>query len=556
MFLCDSGTYISGMSFAGLKASGTRGAAGSVDPDATYGLPPNQGWVARFRTGSVIRKSPYIQNCTNFADSNIDNDNFDPNNLAGGTGGDITSSPTGGGIYVDGSAPASNSPLRSFVVDSFTNINLDGPTLLIANNGYAQCVSFFSTFALYHCKVRSGGSANLTACTTDFGRYGLIADGKSSTELITGATSGTYNGYTGTTGAYVPGDKNITVSGLTTSYTTNQPGSTMMMEIGSELYPILSATPVAGNSCIVTVLNPSPNNKSVNLGLNPGAVSNGTAVKFYLRSQISTSGHTFEYVGAVHGTDYRAAPWLGGIPDTAKQAIQLGGSGTNSAYNGGAVYLSSTDENGRFQVGIGGDALLVDQRTGQVSLPVGAVTTEVESDPSPKLGGNLDLNTKDITGTGNINITGTVTATSFTGDGSNLTGVDVVNDTNPQLGGPLDVNGNSIVSVSNGNITLAPNGTGEVDIDSTTAIIVPVGTEAQRPTTPEAGMIRFNTTTSKYESYDGANWGSLVGGDIGTAPENIPLNQFLGQQAFLDEVGTVRPSASVPSLDSKHSLMK
>ena len=37
-------------------------------------------------------------------------------------------------------------------------------------------------------------------------------------------------------------------------------------------------------------------------------------------------------------------------------------------------------------------------------------------DDSPQLGGNLDLNNNDITGTGNLNITGTLTATSFTGN--------------------------------------------------------------------------------------------------------------------------------------------
>ena len=59
-------------------------------------------------------------------------------------------------------------------------------------------------------------------------------------------------------------------------------------------------------------------------------------------------------------------------------------------------------------------------------------------------------------------------------------------------------------------------------------------------------MIRFNDDSDKFEGYDGANWGGLIGGDIGTDPENVPLNQFLGQQAFLDEVGTVRPSATEP----------
>ena len=51
------------------------------------------------------------------------------------------------------------------------------------------------------------------------------------------------------------------------------------------------------------------------------------------------------------------------------------------------------------------------------------VTTSIIGDTTPQLGGNLNLNSKTITGTGNVNITGVVTATSFVGDGSNLTGI-------------------------------------------------------------------------------------------------------------------------------------
>ena len=46
----------------------------------------------------------------------------------------------------------------------------------------------------------------------------------------------------------------------------------------------------------------------------------------------------------------------------------------------------------------------------------------VVEDTTPQLGGNLDVNSKDITGTGNINLTGVVTATSFSGSGIGLTG--------------------------------------------------------------------------------------------------------------------------------------
>ena len=54
---------------------------------------------------------------------------------------------------------------------------------------------------------------------------------------------------------------------------------------------------------------------------------------------------------------------------------------------------------------------------------------------------------------GDIFVTGVCTATSFVGDGSNLTNVDVVSDTSPQLGGNLDVNTKNIVFGDSGGAT-------------------------------------------------------------------------------------------------------
>ena len=56
----------------------------------------------------------------------------------------------------------------------------------------------------------------------------------------------------------------------------------------------------------------------------------------------------------------------------------------------------------------------------------------IVEDTTPQLGGNLDLNSNDITGTGNINITGNInagiiTATSFAGNGGAITGISTLN---------------------------------------------------------------------------------------------------------------------------------
>ena len=90
------------------------------------------------------------------------------------------------------------------------------------------------------------------------------------------------------------------------------------------------------------------------------------------------------------------------------------------------------------------------------------VIPDVVSDTTPQLGGNLDLNSKLINGTGGVNITGIITATSFVGNGANITGItasqvgaigDVVSDTTPQLGGNLDLNSKLINGTGGVNIT-------------------------------------------------------------------------------------------------------
>ena len=372
MFEVNSGTLLANMTFVGLKASGTRGNS-TYDSDSTYGLPENQGWVAAFKSGATIRKSPYIQNCTSFNDSTIDNSvAYDPQNLAlnaDGLGGDTTSAMTGGGILCDGLTPASTSPLRSFVVDSFTQVNLDGPGILCTNNGYAQLVSFFGTFCHYHAKALNGGQLNLSNCTTDFGRYGLIADGKSATNIFTATADGTT----------AAGQVTFTITGTTADAswhgdsTNPRPLDNMLVQLGGNadgtggtIYPILSSA-VNGSGYDVTISNPDPTDFSNNLGL-AAQLTTGTTVRFFLRSQISTGGHTFEYCGS--GTDYSGHPDNGGVAVLATQAVEL---------NDGKVWQSSTDENGRFAVG---DTFIVDQKTGAISIAAGALNVVEKTGPT------------------------------------------------------------------------------------------------------------------------------------------------------------------------------
>lgn len=48
-----------------------------------------------------------------------------------------------------------------------------------------------------------------------------------------------------------------------------------------------------------------------------------------------------------------------------------------------------------------------------------------------------------------------------------------------------------------------------LDVGGVTGVLLPRGTTAERPASPVVGMLRFNTTDSRYEVYDGAAWQPL-----------------------------------------------
>ena len=84
---------------------------------------------------------------------------------------------------------------------------------------------------------------------------------------------------------------------------------------------------------------------------------------------------------------------------------------------------------------------------------------------------------------------------------------DLVDDTTPQLGGDLDGNGSTIDLSGN-----------------TEALSLPNGTTAQRPGTPNTGAIRWNSTDSSAEIYDGSDWGAVGGGGASETPYAEHIN--------------------------------
>lgn len=132
LFYVSNGNYVAEMSYTGTLNPGK--AIFAFNPSA----PP------------YINQSPYIQNCTNFI----------PNSI---------------GLKIDGSKAIG--PLKSMVLDSYTQYNQGGIGCSITNEGYAQLVSMFTICNDTAVFCGSGGACDLTNSNSSFGTYGLVADG-------------------------------------------------------------------------------------------------------------------------------------------------------------------------------------------------------------------------------------------------------------------------------------------------------------------------------------------------------------------------------------------
>ena len=132
LFYVSNGNYIAEMSYTGTLNNGKA--------------------IFSFNSDEIgyFNQSPYVQNCTNFI----------PNSI---------------GMKIDGSKAIG--PLKSMVVDSYTQYNQGGIGVSITNEGYAQLVSIFTICNDTAIYCGSGAACDLTNSNSSFGNYGLVADG-------------------------------------------------------------------------------------------------------------------------------------------------------------------------------------------------------------------------------------------------------------------------------------------------------------------------------------------------------------------------------------------
>jgi hypothetical protein len=119
--------------------------------------------------------------------------------------------------------------------------------------------------------------------------------------------------------------------------------------------------------------------------------------------------------------------------------------------------------------------------------------------------------------------------------------------------GNLDLNTHKVVNLVAGSAAgdaiefaqfKTPTFTGNVTMTSTGFALIPAGTTAERPVSPANGQIRYNTTTSQFEGYQGGAWGQLGGGATGAG----------GDEVFVENSRVVTTNYTIPVGKSAESV--
>jgi hypothetical protein len=160
LFLMNNGTYAWGLRLEGCEIDDLED--------------PRKGFFFAFAPNAYIVTSPYIQNCTAL---HTPADKFYvPLNPTGATPNELVGNGPGG-MIIDDSVLNGYSPLKSMIVDAYTQVAFNGIGLCVRGRGYAQMVSFFTNFSRVGTYAIDGGHASLLNSNTTFGDYGLRSKG-------------------------------------------------------------------------------------------------------------------------------------------------------------------------------------------------------------------------------------------------------------------------------------------------------------------------------------------------------------------------------------------
>jgi len=521
MWLLNNTTNLFMMSFKGLTAIP---GAGSTGKAAVCSLDPS---------GSITTSSPYIQNCT-------------------------SSNQNATGIQIDGNLHTAGN--KSILCNDFTQINSDGKGVHALGGGRGEMVSVFTYYCDKSFHAESGGFIRALNCSSAYGEKGAVADGTLAAETpITVAARGEMLGYNSTTFVgdatesdisnciTTSGQGTATIVGATSGATasifrvnisldylhienvsgnfqqgetvtvTKEDSSTFQFALSSSFGDSSAAN--QGQIGPLIALRGSFSATAIKVGTNlkftginkyyrvslvseqngaydpPGAIGvtgistvrlteavttanqftealAGTITEDY--SNIRLTGHDFLSIGT---GDIISSNYPGGPSQAADQADEV------DELNGGRVYWTSTDQIGDFRVG---DLFRIQQSTGIATLNADA----------------FDLSGLSELQLGSIGAELGATINEFSTDQT------------------LSGNANTAVPTEN-----AVYGHLHEGFAGTDAFRLPAGTTAQRPGSPVAGMLRYNSDIALHEQYVSGAWEKI---DTKTTGKSIALAMIFG----------------------------
>jgi len=505
MWLVNNTTNIVQMAFKGLTGTPT---AGGTTKAAVVSLDPS---------GSISTTSPYIQNCSS-----------------------VSANATG--VQIDGNLHSAGN--KSILCNDFTQINSDGRGVHAIAGGRGEMVSVFTYYCDKSFFAESGGFIRALNCSSAYGEIGAEATGTLASETpvsvisrgqilkydsttfagaatesdiadmiatsgvgtatIVGNTSGAtatifrvnisldYLHIESITGTFTNGETVTITKENSSTFQVNLAGSSAQTGQVGPLIAVDSSDGTLGSANVITVganvqfagdstyyrvsavSETNTSNQQALIRLT-ASVSSGNAIADNTATTVSTgfsnvrlTGHDFLDIGT---GDFATTNYPGGpsqAPDQSDEVNEL---------NGGRVYFSSTDQKGDFRIG---DLFKIEQATGVATLNADA----------------FDLSGLNELQLGSIGAELGATINEFSTDET------------------LSNDSNTAVSTERAIV-----GYTQRDKMGTGHFVPPTGTTAERPTggTLFEGGIRYNSTLSSWEGYNGSDWTGLGGGNPWTA---------------------------------------
>jgi hypothetical protein len=504
-FLCNNGTNIEYFAFRGMTglqvhsaqtySGGHGGVITSLDPQ-----------------GLITTTSPYIQNCTSFCDNAV-------------------------GIKIDGLLHPSNTSNRSILANDFTQINSDGIGVWALNGGRGEMVSVFSYYCQKSFYTSGGGFLRGLNCSSAYGELGIVAEGQLAAEIpvsvksrgrtinynpltVSGAGASEFeigqtlvggtSGATGTifrinaqvnklhldpaTGFFQQGEL-VTVTRLSAgTFTFNTPNTAAGIsgngaKQSGYFIEVESTDGTLSTSNVIKLGDNVKIGNNNNYFIVSGFTNQNTGAQtatVRLVSEVSTldaypDGTTILFTRKYSNCRFTGHDFLdigtGGFADTnyPNEPLQPADQADEVEFNtGGRVYWTSSDQGGDFRVG---DLFRIQQATGIATLNADAFD----------LSGLTELQL------GSIGAQLGATINEFSTDES------------------MSGNSNNAVPTENALV-----GYIQRDNMGTGIFVPPTGTSAERPTAGFGlftGGIRYNTSLTTWEGYNGTAWTGLGGGN-------------------------------------------